>query len=466
MHLADMPAEARMFYDERTSRMGAGRVRARLKAKKAMKAELLVDGDQRGIEATKEAVEQLQTEGWTVKTTVYAAPGRSDNKKWKSFFSQSNLSYKAIPRSKRVEAVDVAIADRLLHLAKREGICPALLTSDIDYVEAIQAIVKMGRQILVLVPQGAKSSIREFEMAGARVLPLLDREWSKRGPKIRAILHAHGGGSVKTAEPWVGSPVDPSDYEELDVFLKSQKYRADRGHLAPSIAKFWFMHRLGDLTVFPVQCGCAATLQFVRKANSEAPWKLYNNNLAYFLPIASQSRKSAKILSEYGGMTARRIFCGGGPFVINDSPDMVEQALSMMGYLDYKLNADVAEAMLTFVNIPENKLNLRKYCDALPSPDDSASSVLAKLRRAFLSHATRGQWRLAPKDTEVRKELVKQGLLQDPTVSRSLVLGAMRKLARRYNLPEMRSYNGYLFRLLHHMYNSDPSRTGTVEFKV
>ena len=226
------------------------------------------------------------------------------------------------------------------------------------------------------------------------------------------------------------------------------------------------MHRLGDLTAFPLQCGLAETLEYVRKASATAPWKHYRNNLAYFLPISSTSRRTQKKMNEYGGTTARQIFKGGGPFVINDSPDMVEQALSMMGYLDYKLNADVAEAMLTFVNVPDNKLNLRKRCDALPLPGDSASSVLAKLRRAFLSHATDGQWRVAPKDTEVRKELVKQGFLIDPALPRSSVLVAMRKFARRYNLPEMRSYNGYLLRVLHHMYNSDPNRTGTVEFQI
>ena len=246
--------------------------------------------------------------------------------------------------------------------------------------------------------------------------------------------------------------------------LWNSQNRDERGYLMPSVAKFWFMHRLGPVTVFPAQQGCAETIQFVRQAGAEAPWLRYRNNLAFLLPTTSSSKKTRKILDEFGGLKPKRIFRGGGPFIIHDSPDMVVQALSMMGYLDYKSNADVAEAMLTFVNMPENKHRLRKYCDALPSSEDTISDVSEKLRQAFLSHGTDGQWRLAPKDAEVRKELCKQGLLTSEASTKSAVLQAMIKFARRHKLSEMRSYNGYLLRILHHMNKSSPTRAGLVEF--
>ena len=369
-----------------------------------------------------------------------------------------------MPRSRKGEASDVAIEGRLRCLARTSrSICPALLTTDTDFLGVVQEIVGMGREMVVLVPQGRTSSMRKYELAGARVLPMQGRG---NGPKVRAQLHAHGGGSVEMTDPWAAPQVSEDDREEPSAFLQSLDYRDERGYLVQSVAKFWFTHRLGPVTVFPVPQGCAETFQLVRKAGAEASWVRYKDNLAYFLPVTGSSKKTLKKIDEFGGMVARQIFKGGGPFVIHDSPDMVAQALSMMGYLDYKLNADVAEAMLTFVNMPENKLKLRKYCDALPSFEDTISDVSEKLRRAFLSHGTDGLWRLAPKDAEVRKELCKQGLLTSEASTKSAVLQAMIKFARQHKLPEMRSYNGYLFRILHHMGTSDPSRVGTVEFKV
>ena len=210
-------------------------MRVHSKSRKA-RAELLVDGDQRGIAKTKQAIELLQGEGWNVKTTIFAPPERAKNKKWQSFLSEPGTCLEAVPRGTNVEAVDVAISDRLLYLAENKNICLALLTTDVDFVVAVQTILALGSQIVVLIPEGAASSIRTYELAGARVLPL--PRIFQGGPKVRAILHAHGGGSVKKAEPWVYAAHDSADFEELSEFLQLLKYRTDRGHLEPSIAKF------------------------------------------------------------------------------------------------------------------------------------------------------------------------------------------------------------------------------------
>ena len=176
----------------------------------------------------------------------------------------------------------------------------------------------------------------------------------------------------------------------------------------PSVAKFWFTHRLGRLTTYPSQCGCNQAYQLIQKPRTGTQWMPYRNNLAFFLPVTS-SLKTQTTLRTYGGLVAAQVYRGGGPFVLTDSFDMVARALSKMCYLDTDFNSDVAEAMMVFVNTPENKLALRKLCGALPSADDTSAEVEPMLRQAFLSHATSGQWRLAPKDVAVRKELCKTG---------------------------------------------------------
>ena len=438
-------------------------MRLRLRAR----AELLVDGDQTGIDAIREAIDHLREGGCSVQTTVYASPGRNSNKRWRDFFSEAGMSFKAIPRSTTGEVSDAAIVQRLRCLARStEDVWLALMTADTDFVDEVRSILAQGRHMVVFVGHGAVSSVQKYESTGARVLQLCAGQAKGTGPKVRAILHAHGGGNVEMAEPWDSSDGDSAEVNELIQLLHLLGYRGERGYLVQSIAKFWFMHRLRALTVFPELCACLQLQRLLQGASAEAPWMPYRNKLAFFLPVAQAPRKTQRKINEYGGMSARRIYKGGGPFVIQDSEDMVAQALSMMGYLDYKCNDDLAEAMLTFVNMPENKLALRKYCDALPSPDDTVSVVAAKLRQAFLSHGTSGRWRLAPKDTQVRKELCKRGFLADVSSPQTSVLQAMARFARDRNLPEMRTYNGNLLRILHYINRSDPSRVGTVEFKT
>ncbi|CAE7411415.1 unnamed protein product [Symbiodinium natans] len=179
------------------SRTAARKTSARSKNR----AELLVDGDQRGIDATKEAIERLQQDGRKVQTRVFAAPKSVENKKWQEFFSEPGTKFQAVPRSKNGEASDLAIEERLRCLARTSrSVCPALLTTDTDFLGVVQDIVEMGREMVLLVPQGAVSSWRKYELSGARVLLLESGRTKQNGPKVRAQLHANGGGTVELTE--------------------------------------------------------------------------------------------------------------------------------------------------------------------------------------------------------------------------------------------------------------------------
>ena len=282
-------------------------------------------------------------------------------------------------------------------------------------------------------------------------------------PKVRAVLCSDGSGHVQLADPcrpW-------RDTERADAcksFLGDLGYmptgRTD--HLVHSTTKFWCTNELGSITVFPLHIGIKQVRQQMQH-HGKRKWQRYANNLAFFLPKSAHGSKLNKTQTDkFGTGISKAIFKGGGPFLLKDSGNLVGQALRRLGHIDDHLNADLWEAMLVFVNASKNKYNLRKPLDSLPSATDTAAELEDKLRYAFLSHSTDGQWLLAPKDVQIRVHLHKQGLLPQVRAARREGFRAMAEYASLHQLPEMRTYNGYVFRLLYHL-QSSPTKTGAIE---
>ena len=427
-------------------------------------AQLLVDGDQGSIELIEQAIEHLQGQGRSVVATVFAEPRRVENKQWHAFLRERRIKFCPVPRRGGKEATDLAIESRLVRLSQSpDDLCVALLTSDTDFVDIVEEVAA-SKDMIVFLPQSRGNAARKYRATSATVVPI---GRSEEGPKVRAILHPDGSGSVEMAEPWQ-SPIE-EEAEHLTQFLQDLGYHGERGLLVQGIAKFWVSHRLGPLTVYPAGLGCESLHKLLQAAGSQvsqASWTRYSGDIAFFLPTTKAPAKTRIKVKEYGTMHARAVFKGGGPFTIKASRDMVAQALRRLGYLDGHLSCDLAEALLAFVNLPENKQALRKRCDALPTPTDTVSDVVQKLHRAFLAHDTGGRWRVAPSDTQVRKTLCKHGFLMDEAAPQSQVLEAMQQFARGRGLKEMRSYIGYVFRIQQHMYCSDPTKVGNVDFRA
>ena len=102
----------------------------------------------------------------------------------------------------------------------------------------------------------------------------------------------------------------------------------------------------------------------------------------------------------------------------------------------------------------------------MPDPTDTAEDVVVKLRRAFLSHDTSGQWRRAP---DMRPELLRAGFLRKQNDDQSTVMDAMRRYIERYGLQERQSYIGHAYTVLQHFYRTDPDpkrRIGSVTFRM
>ncbi|CAE7648417.1 unnamed protein product [Symbiodinium sp. CCMP2456] len=268
------------------------------------------------------------------------------------------------------------------------------------------------------------------------------------------------------AEQFSASPASGEDFDQLQTSLQELGYRDESGYLVQSVAKFWFGNRLGPLTVYPSQAACAEAFSVLQNTKRRGPCARYRNDLAFFLPTTSHGKMTRQKRIAYGGARPMRVFKGGGPFVIKDSEGMVAEALRKMGYMDETFNNDLPEALFVFVNRPDHKSTLRKTFDALPTSTDTAVDVKQKLRHAFLSNYTQGRWVVAPKDTEVRQTLCKHGFLTNIQAPQAEALQAMQSFVRSRGLREMRSYNGLVFNIQQHIYNKDPDRVGSIEFKI
>ena len=226
--------------------------------------------------------------------------------------------------------------------------------------------------------------------------------------------------------------------------------------LCSAMAKFWFTNNLGDtFTVYPYQ---AAVLDLKRMLieHHGRQWEPYKQNLAFFVPTKGGRRPSKEAIKKYGPGFGQSIHEGGGPFMLNDSDNLVSEALHKLGFLDQDLNSDFVEAMLVFCNTSNNKGALLRMA-LLPS---SASNALKNLQRAFLSSAT-GMWEGPPSDVTVRMLLPQKKLLTDDLANKQLFFRIMKSYAQNHGLPEMSSYHGLVWRILRSE-DRNPGQRGTV----
>ena len=449
--------------------LSCSRSRSRLKRhsdEKTSHIQLLVDGDTHSIQEIQSAAEILRQQGWLVTSQIFAEPAREQNRNWKKLFLQPEMFFRPIPRRKDVqgEETDASILLEVRKLCRGESVgFIAFLARDSSFCDAVELAIAKGVTPLVLASSNATRAIRNFKAVGARVLTF--RVEGDSGPKVRADLHEDGNGSVRLAEPFTYSYTDRhEEIETIRTFLRALKYGDDVGFLAQSIAKLWFNNQMGHLTVFPTPMALNSALSLVNTQRN-LDFRKYDGSLAFVLPVSTTGKMNKAQRDHYGNVHSRAVFRGGGPFIIRDSPGCVAQVLARLGYLDPTWNEDLSEALLTFVNVAQNKKILRKF-QSLPDSNDTLPDVDSKLRHSFLSDSCDFEWQVAPKDAEAREILCKQGLLLSPSASQEEVRKAMQQHARRWQLPEMRNYNSYVGQVLNQSRPPDPSKIGRVEFRV
>ena len=269
----------------------------------------------------------------------------------------------------------------------------------------------------------------------------------ERFTKIRAILHADGDGTVEFGEA-IDSVAHRAEaelmYNSWEEMLKSQAcpaaFSSADAYPIQRIAKFWFANGLGSLPVFPVPLATSALDHAIRYESQN--WISNSQAFAFALPVR-QGRVTEKQLKIYGSKLARNIFQGGGPFMLEDSSDLVAHFLHKLGYLDETWNSDFTEALNGF-----------------------GMQAAAKLRTALLSDSCNGQWQPggtsmpAVIDMLQRKSLLSLGS-ESPAMDE--VWCAMKTYAEVHRLPRMKTFNALAAHILKHADQKDPLRRGKIE---
>ena len=113
---------------------------------------LLVDADVRSIDEIKDAIHQLEKMEHVVWTTVFAPPGRDENRELKQFFKHAKIKFHPVERNDGQvgEANDDVLSAVLSACTDTPSF--ALLVSDLDFLDLIKETVAQGKDVVVLIP--------------------------------------------------------------------------------------------------------------------------------------------------------------------------------------------------------------------------------------------------------------------------------------------------------------------------
>ena len=389
-------------------------------------------------------------------------PDAIATQEWQRFLRARNVAFQAVARGRdeRKEANDDAIQAKIRQLADTTGLDRlALLSADTGFLRSLQDCIMSGTEVTLFTPEKCFGAAGFYEANGILVQKL---PAARNTSKIRALLYDDGTGAVNMAEPYAAFCNEENALQVMD-FLRSWGYLSGEGvRLVQPIAKFWFSNEMGTLTVFPSQLATMALSDAITSFSGSQSWRACDSHLAFFLPVSSAGKGSA---AKFGTRLARRIFRGGGPFILNDSADLTSKALTKLGYLDDKMNADLAEAMFCFVNCTDNKQHLRKL-NLLPAAQATTGEVDRILHQAFLSNNTDAQWRIGPGSLKaVQQLLVASDMLPKGAVSQEDVFAAMEVYSRRHYLPEMQTFNGRAWRIMR-FNDTNPTKRGVIEIAL
>ncbi|CAE7774086.1 unnamed protein product [Symbiodinium sp. CCMP2456] len=361
--------------------------------------ELLVDGDSHSLDDISWALQNLQSRGQPVKTTIFAAPARLQNGKWSDFIREQGLRFHGVTRGPGYkDPNDEAIVTCMKQLVMLPGVSRiALLTSDSDFLQCAQHVCEAGGKVVVLVPESQTGTRKTYTDAGLDVIAIV-HAGARQYPRVKAFLHSDGTGSLQRCEP-VQPTFVRGEVAKLHALLEQLGlWQGSDSKLSTCIAKCWFANSLGTLTLFPFHCAISELHQALSEKKGD--WRRSSSPpLAFFFPIGSGTPKS-KQKEAFGGSRAASLFQGGGPFMLQDSDTLPTRLLRRLGYFDEHLNADLRESMLVFANMQGNKRLLRE-AGSLPNPEDGIGDLLGLLRQAFVSNSCSGHWQLPPKDVDV-----------------------------------------------------------------
>lgn len=280
------------------------------------RTELLVDGDCHSTDDITRAIGCFEQHcKQKVNTTLFAAPQRCQNKKWKKFMRENGISFRPVQRRAgkvSAEPNDEAIIKALRKLSSFHDVRVGLLTMDTDFIGPILDLQDGGTDITVLIFSNRFGVQLDYKKQRVKVLSLAVQDKPRSG--VRAILHPDGSGSVKLADPYVpvSSERNMSVSEEVSKFLQDLGYGDANGKFVDDrCIRFWFQNQLGQLTVFPPQMPLLTLHHLLSETEGGMTrnWEDCSGKLAYFLPVTA-TRGGLKKSEEsiFGYVKARQVF--------------------------------------------------------------------------------------------------------------------------------------------------------------
>lgn len=423
------------------------------------RAVLLVDGDSQGLVQVKAAVNLLRTKGaLQVKVLLFAEPA-ARSKLATLVLESATCEFRPVPRlhGSKGEEVDRAMTIEAELLKQTSEVTMAgFLSCDADIVPAAHSLAACGKQVFGIVDSSRVGLANLFAQAGVEVLQLQLKSKSTL-PKMKALLHADGKGSVVPSLSEWNLDSDPT---EIKVFLQENGYvRGLLPPLAPGIVKFWWhCDRNQDLTIWPLSFAIAymrlhvstrAKLQFTPDLNTNI----------FVLPVGATTTIKLSAIEEanYGTATCRSVALGGGPFFIEDSKDCFEVILRRLGFLDDSLNADVEEAEDVFWSKCKNKAVLRQAGIRINQADPALERHL-HARRALLSDSFGGQLQICPTWIDIRQLLRSKNLLKSAHATKEEFLDAAKWFSNNLGLPHKKTLNGTAQQLTEHLMPVNPMK--------
>lgn len=269
---------------------------------------------------------------------MFAEPRRAQSKKWRSVLGSSSIDIVPVARGSDPfrDPNDDAIHNEVGKLLDVRDIgAVALLVGDADFIPLVQDIVGSGKKCFVSVLRDRPGMARGFKRAGAELLSICDPESVPR-PTYLCVLHGDGTGGIerKTALHYKqATEEEAGTVDETASKLTSLGYRTAAGDpLIPSIAKFWFENDLGKLIVYPtIFAGRSVAKLFHERPLNK--WVAGRGNLAFIFPRTPTSA-TQEVIQEYRSSGCAECVRGGGPFMLRDSPTLVENILCKIGYID------------------------------------------------------------------------------------------------------------------------------------
>jgi len=307
---------------------------------------------------------------------------------------------------------------------------------------------KQGKRSIVVLP---KSNLRQeslFSQSGWQVV-VVDRSLPET--RMKAYLLSDGSGGIDYLDSPETVLVDEENIDLVYAYLRYLGYLTKTAstsmtsEIVPAIAKLWYTNGLGRLDVFPPWYAVQSLLDLI--GTSRKVKHASECGLAYVMPL----RKSARTKSLSRG--ASQIASGGGPFVMIDSPDLVERFLHRLGYLDSDMNRDLDEALLVFSRMSINRLRL----SSVGVYETDGPPGVGEVKAAILSEAGMGKWQLPPQDANAIEHLVAKRMLPSADVSKDEVYEALARYCADNGLPARKTYNGCLELFLSRVVNADDS---------